>query len=144
MPSFCSALCITTLSACSQRPHQRKYSTPSSFTAPPQMAYLQLPPFPHRWRYRPPSPSPFPYTRKTYISRQQTNMAASRTAASQGDARSATLFLGRGPPKLTVGFSIPPAQKYIGRGAHPSLSQPKPTCRSPTLGKQWSHCHPQP
>ena len=30
------ALCITTLSACSQRPHQRKYSTPSSFTAPPQ------------------------------------------------------------------------------------------------------------
>ena len=105
----------------------------------------------HRWRtynsslfltdgVTVPSPSPFPYTRKTYISRQQTNMAASRTAARPGDVRSATLFLGRGPPNIRWGLSIPPAQKYIRREAHPSLSQPMPIFPSPTLGKQWSHC----
>jgi hypothetical protein len=91
-----------------------------------------------------PSHSPFPYTRKTYISRQQTNMAASRLAARPGDARSATLFLGRGPPKHTVGLSIPTAQKYIRRGAHPSLSHHMDICRTPTLGTPWSHCQPQP
>jgi len=64
------------------------------------------------------SPSPFPYTRKTYISRQQTNMAASRLAARPGDARSATLFLGRGHPNIhTVGLSIPPPKNTYGGGA---------------------------
>ena len=89
------------------------------------------------------SPYPFslPLHSQTYISRQQTNMAASRTATRPGDAHSATLFLRRGPPNIhTVGLSISPAQKYIRRGAHPSLSQPMANCRSPTLGKQWSHC----
>jgi len=54
-------------------------------------------------------------------------MAASRTAASQGDARSATLFLGRGPPKHTVGFSIPPPKNTYGGGRtlpYPNLNPP--------------------
>ena len=48
-------------------------------------------------------------------------------------------FWGEALPKIhKVGLSIP-RPKYIG-GAHPSLSQPMAICRSPTLGKPWSHC----
>jgi hypothetical protein len=107
---------LPTLSACSQRSYPRKYSILYSSTSPPQMAYIYLLSFPHRWRYRP-FPFSLPLNSQTYISRQQTNMAASRTATRPGDVRSATLFLGRGPPKNT--YSGPfhtPHPKYIRRG----------------------------
>jgi len=44
-------------------------------------------------------------------------MAASSVATRPGDARSATLFLGGGPPKNTYGGPLhTSAQKYIRRG----------------------------
>ena len=103
------------------------------------MAYIYPLSFPHRWRYCP-FPFSLPLHSLTYITRQQTIMAASRLATRPGNARSATLFLRRGPPKNTYGAFPYPRPKCIRRGAHPSLSQPMGICRSPTLGKPWSHC----
>ena len=150
-----TALCMTTLSACCQRPYprntlcyivpwqhlcQRKYSTLYSFTAPPEMAYIYLQSFPHRWRYCP-FPFSLPLHSLTYITRQKTIMAASRTATRPGDARSATLFLGRGPPKHTYGGPFHTPRPKI----HTAVAKPFPIptyglCRSPTLGKHWTDC----
>jgi len=144
---------LATLSACSQRPYPRKYSILYSSTSPPQMAYIYLLSFPHRWRYRP-FPFSLPLHSLTYITRQQTSMAASSVATRPGNARSATLFLGRGPPKNTYGGPFhTPAQKYIRRGrtlpypnlwasADPYLGEavePWSHCPSPTLGKPLSY-----
>jgi len=120
------------------------------------MAYIYLLSFSHRWRYCP-FPFSLPLHSQTYITHQQTNMAASRLATRLGDACSATLFLGRDPPKHTYGGPFhTPAQKYIRRGRtlpYPNLwpsADPLPWgrcgaiahpqhCPSPTYGKQWSH-----
>ena len=92
-----------------------------------------------------PSPSPFPYTRKTYISRQQTNMAASRTATRPGDARSATLFLGRGPPNIhTVGLSIPPPKNTYGGGRTLPYPNLWPNADPLPWGSSGAIAHPQP
>jgi len=81
------------------------------------MAYTYLLSFPPKWRYCP-FPFSLPLHSQTYITHQQTNMDASRIATRPGDARSASLFLRGGPPNIhTVGLSIPPAQKYTGRGS---------------------------
>jgi len=145
---------LPTLSACSQRPYPRKYSILYSSTS--QMAYIYLLFFPHRWRYR-----PFPFSLSlhslTYITRQQTSMAASSVATRPGNARSATLFFWRGPPKNTYGGPFhTPAQKYIQRGRtlpYPNLwasADPLPWGCSGAIAHPplWGSCgaiaHPQP
>jgi len=92
-----------------------------------------------RWRYRP-SPFVLPIHTLTYITRQQSSNAASRLATRQGDARSATLFLGKGPPTNTYGGPFHTTRpKYIRRGAHPCLSQPhSPSgAQTSTMGPLW-------
>ena len=114
---------LPTLGACSQRPYPRKYSILYSSTYPPQMAYIYLLSFPHRWRYRP-FPFSLPLHSLTYITRQQTSMAASSVATRPGMHAVQPSFWGEAFPKIHTA------------GAHPSLSQPMGICRSPTLGKQ--------
>ena len=97
---------LPTLSACSQRPYPRKYAILYSSTSPPQMAYIYLLSFPHRWRYR-----PFPFCLSlhslTYITRQQTNMAASRVPTRPGMYAVQPSFWVEAIPKIhTVGLSI--------------------------------------
>ena len=71
----------------------------------------------------------------TYITRQQTDMAASHVATRPGNARSATLFWGEALPKVrTVGLSIPRPKIHTAGGA----PFPIPTYRHlpiPYLGK---------
>jgi len=67
-------------------------------------------------------PSPFPFSLPlhslTYITRQQSSIAASRLATRPGDVRSATLFLERGPPKNTYGGPFhTPAQIHTAGGS---------------------------
>ena len=83
-------------------------------------------------------PSPFPFSlplhSPTYITHQHSSMAASRFAARPRDARSATLFLGRGPPKNTYGglFHTPRPNTH---GGGPTLPYPPTplTLRGPKL-----------
>ena len=72
-----------------------------------------------------PFPFSLPLLSLTYITRQQTSIAASRLATRPGDARSAALFWGEALPKIhTVCLSIPPAQNTYGGG--PTLPYPQP------------------
>jgi len=89
------------------------------------MAYIYLLSFPHRWRYRPFHFS-LPLHSLTYITHQQTNMAAIRLATRSGDARSATLFLGSGPPKHTYGGPFHTPRPKIHTAGGPPF--PIPTC----------------
>jgi hypothetical protein len=87
-----------------------------------------------------------PHSTPTYFTQRQTLTHAS---LSQGDrpagqgAAQTSIFWGRGlrtKIHTAAGLSNPhPRPKIHTAGAHPSLSQPMGSCRSPTLGKQWSH-----
>ena len=108
------------------------------------MAYIYLLSFPHRWRYRPFHFS-LPLHSLTYITHQQTNMAASRLRLGREMHAVQLSFWGQALPNIhTVGLSIPPPKNTYGGGR----TLPYPNLWASVDPLPWGGCgaiaHPQP
>ena len=117
---------LATSTACSQRLHPRKYAIPfTSMTNTTDGIHLT-----HLFLLdgaTVPFPFSLPLISLTYITRQQTNITASRTATRPRDARSAALLFWERPSQKYIrwAFPYPPSlsTNLILRGPKPTYGQ---------------------
>ena len=107
------------------------------------MAYIYLLSFPYRWRY-----CPFPFSHPlhslTYITHQQTNMAASRLATRPGMHAVQPSFWGEALPTYIRWVFPYPAQKYIRRERTLPYPNLWPSADPLPWGSRGAIAHPQP